>query len=132
MPLGKSASMQSGSRHSMPDDESRGAVTSPATFPFHATALTLSGPAGALEAAVDIPSAAEARAGVATVCHPQPQHGGSMHNKVVTMLERSLRESGLATVVFNFRGVGASQGTYDDGRGETEDLLAVAAWTQRM
>jgi alpha/beta superfamily hydrolase len=54
-----------------------------------------------------------------------------MHNKVVTMLERSLRESGLATVVFNFRGVGASQGTYDDGRGETDDLLAVAAWVQR-
>lgn len=54
-----------------------------------------------------------------------------MHNKVVTMLERSLRESGLATVAFNFRGVGASQGTYDDGRGETDDLLAVAAWVQR-
>jgi alpha/beta superfamily hydrolase len=93
--------------------------------------LTLSGPAGALEAAVDVPEAAEARAGVAIICHPHPQHGGSMHNKVVTMLERSLRELGLATMVFNFRGVGASQGTFDDGRGETDDLLAVAGWVQR-
>ncbi len=107
------------------------AFSDPATFPAVATPLTLPGPAGALEAAVEVPVAAQARAGVAIVCHPHPQHGGSMHNKVVTMLERSLRESGLATVVFNFRGVGASQGSYDDGRGETEDLLAVAAWAQR-
>ena len=106
-------------------------MTIPAAFPSVASPLTLSGPAGALEAAVDVPIAAEARAGVAIICHPHPQHGGTMHNKVVTMLERSLRESGLATVVFNFRGVGASTGTYDDGRGETDDLLAVAAWVQR-
>ncbi|MBS0558014.1 MAG: alpha/beta fold hydrolase [Proteobacteria bacterium] len=105
-------------------------MTSPATFPVFATPLTLPGPAGALEAAVDLPVAGDARAGVAIICHPHPQHGGTMHNKVVTMLERSLRESGLATVVFNFRGVGASAGTYDDGRGETDDLLAVAAWVQ--
>jgi len=106
-------------------------ITDPSTFPSAATALTLSGPAGALEAAVDVPEAADARAGVAIICHPHPQHGGTMHNKVVTVLERSLRESGLATVVFNFRGVGASQGSYDDGRGETEDLIAVAGWAQR-
>ncbi|MBS0571096.1 MAG: alpha/beta fold hydrolase [Proteobacteria bacterium] len=106
-------------------------MTDPAMFPTAATALTLSGPAGALEAAVDVPNAAEARAGVAIVCHPHPQHGGTMHNKVVTMLERALRESGLATVVFNFRGVGASQGSYDDGRGEADDLVAVAQWVQR-
>ena len=103
----------------------------PAEFPAASTSLILPGPAGAIEAAVDVPVAAEARAGVAIVCHPHPQHGGTMHNKVVTMVARSLRESGLATVVFNFRGVGASQGTYDDGRGETDDLLAIAAWVQQ-
>jgi alpha/beta superfamily hydrolase len=114
-----------------PSRMSTAAITDPSSFPAAATALTLAGPAGALEAAVDVPEAAEARAGVAIICHPHPQHGGTMHNKVVTMLERSLRESGLATVVFNFRGVGASQGSYDDGRGETEDLIAVAGWAQR-
>ena len=106
-------------------------ATAPAEFPAAPASLILPGPAGALEAAVDVPVATEARAGVAIVCHPHPQHGGTMHNKVVTMLERSLRESGLTTVVFNFRGVGASAGTYDDGRGETDDLLAVAEWVQR-
>lgn len=106
-------------------------MTAPTIFPEVATALTLSGPAGNLEAAIDVPVDAEARVGVAIICHPHPLQGGSMHNKVVTMLERSLRELGLATVVFNFRGVGASQGDFDDGRGETEDLLAVAAWVQR-
>ncbi|HST28275.1 MAG TPA: alpha/beta fold hydrolase [Rudaea sp.] len=103
----------------------------PAEFPAASASVILTGPAGALEAAVAVPDAAEARAGVAIICHPHPQHGGTLHNKVVTMLERSLRESGLATVVFNFRGVGASQGTYDDGRGETDDLIAVADWVRR-
>jgi hypothetical protein len=55
-----------------------------------------------------------------------------MHNKVVTMIERSLRELGLATVIFNFRGVGASEGAFDDGRGETEDVLAIAEWIQSV
>ena len=104
----------------------------PATFPAAAAELILAGPAGSLEAATSMPEPASARAGVAIVCHPHPQHGGSMHNKVVTMVARALRELGLATVVFNFRGVGASAGEYDDGRGETEDLLAVAAWVQRV
>ncbi|HSN00864.1 MAG TPA: alpha/beta hydrolase, partial [Rudaea sp.] len=63
-------------------------MTDPDAFPGGAAALTLSGPAGVIEAAVDVPEAAEARAGVAIICHPHPQHGGTMHNKVVTMLER--------------------------------------------
>ena len=54
-----------------------------------------------------------------------------MHNKVVTMIARALRELGLATVVFNFRGVGASAGEYDEGHGETEDLISVATWAQQ-
>lgn len=55
-----------------------------------------------------------------------------MHNKVVTMLERSLRESGLDTVRFNFRGTGESDGSYDEGHGESEDLAAVVAWVRQM
>jgi Predicted hydrolase of the alpha/beta superfamily len=54
-----------------------------------------------------------------------------MHNKVVTMVERALRESGLDTVRFNFRGTGASAGVYDNGNGEGDDLAAVVAWVRR-
>jgi alpha/beta superfamily hydrolase len=99
------------------------AVTAPAQFPDSTAELRLPGPAGALEVAVDLPEPELARAGTAIFCHPHPLHSGTMHNKVVTMAERSLRELGLRTVRFNFRGVGASEGQYDDGRGETLDLL---------
>ncbi len=105
-------------------------MTFPA-FPETATTLLLPGPAGALEVAVDLPDAGAARAGVAVFCHPLPIQGGTMHNKVVTMASRSLVELGIATLRFNFRGVGASEGEFDDGRGETLDLLAVANWTMR-
>jgi len=94
--------------------------------------LLLPGPAGVIEAATALPDAGEARAGTAIICHPNSQQGGTMHNKVVTIIERSLRELGLATVTFNFRGVGESSGTFDDGRGETDDLLAVADWVRRV
>jgi alpha/beta superfamily hydrolase len=104
---------------------------SPTTFPEQTGELRLRGPAGAIEALADLPEPQHARAGTAIVCHPHPLHGGSMHSKVVVMVERSLRELGLRTVRFNFRGVGASEGEYDDGRGETLDLLAVAEWAQR-
>ncbi len=106
-------------------------MTLPATpFPDVTGSLSLPGPAGALEVCVDHPDPAEACAGLAVVCHPHPLEGGTMHNKVVTMLARSLRELGLVTVRFNFRGVGLSQGSYDNGRGETLDLLAVAQWAR--
>jgi len=104
----------------------------PAEFPVTPTKLSLPGPAGVLEAATNVAEPAVARAGVAVICHPHPLQGGTMHNKVVTTLERTLRELGLATVVFNFRGTGASQGTFDDGIGETDDLLAVARWAQHV
>lgn len=99
-------------------------------FPTSDTTLLLPGPAGVLETVVELPEAADARAGVAVICHPHPLQSGTMHNKVVTMLGRSLRELGLATVRFNFRGVGESTGEYDEGRGETLDLLAVAEWAR--
>ena len=100
----------------------------PASFPAEASAFTLSGPAGSLECISDVAERAEARRGVAVICHPNPVQGGTMHNKVVTMVERALRESGLDTVRFNFRGTDASEGSYDDGIGESDDLATVAAW----
>ncbi len=92
--------------------------------------VTLVGPAGDLEAVIETPETTPAAFMV--VCHPHPQHGGTMHNKVVTTLARSAQQLGAATIRFNYRGVGASAGTYDDGRGEVEDALAaVAAGRQR-
>jgi len=84
------------------------------------------GPAGVLQTTVSMPRTA-AR-GVALVCHPHPQHGGTQNNKVVTMLARAASEVSLAAVRFNFRGVGDSTGTYDAGRGEVEDARAVCHW----
>lgn len=89
----------------------------------------IQGPAGAIEAAFDLPDTAS-RALLAIICHPLPTEGGSMHNKVVTMASRALRECGAATLRFNFRGVGHSEGSFDDGDGELDDLRAVAAWAK--
>ena len=89
--------------------------------------LRVSGPAGALEVAVDAPPAEAAARGVAVICHPHPQHGGTMDNKVAQMLARSFVQLGYRAVRFNFRGVGASEGGWDEGRGEIDDALAVIA-----
>jgi len=104
----------------------------PATFPQADAKLSLFGPAGELEAATREPDAAHQRPGTAIICHPHSLHGGNLDNKVVTMTERALRESGLRTVRFNFRGVGASAGSYDEGNGEMEDLVAVAQWVRKV
>ena len=102
----------------------------PPAFPDSNDTILVPGPAGLLEAAVDLPPPGEARRGVAVIAHPHPPDGGTMHNKVVTMAARALAESGVSAVRFNFRGVGQSGGTFDDGRGEVLDLLAVARWVQ--
>jgi len=83
------------------------------------------GPVGALEAIAETPVDFDG-ARAAIVCHPHPLYGGTMENKVVTVTARALQEAGIATIRFNFRGVGASAGTFDDGRGETDDALAIA------
>ena len=94
-------------------------------------ALSIPGPAGRIEAAFDAADAeARPQPVLAIVCHPLPTEGGTMHNKVVTMAARALRECGIDTLRFNFRGVGASEGTFDDGEGELDDLRAVAAWAR--
>ena len=85
--------------------------------------LTIPGPAGALECAIDSPAGAPQ--GIAVVCHPHPQHGGTMDNKVAQTLARAFVQLGLRCVRFNFRGVGASEGAWDEGRGEVDDALAV-------
>jgi alpha/beta superfamily hydrolase len=100
------------------------------SFPDQAQTLLLDGPAGALEVAVDLPEAGDARPLVAVVCHPLPTEGGTMHNKVVTMVARALRELGATTVRFNFRGTGESEGSFDHGVGERQDLAAVVAWVR--
>ena len=101
------------------------------TFPTTTDTLTLPGPAGGIEVAVDHPDDDVAALPlVAIICHPLPTEGGTMHNKVVTMTARALRELGATTVRFNFRGTGASEGEFDEGRGEVDDLLAVAAWVR--
>jgi hypothetical protein len=93
-------------------------------------AATIEGPAGPLEARIEDPSPGAATAVVGVVCHPHPLHGGTMQNKVVHTLARAMQELGAPTVRFNFRGVGASAGTYDGGRGELEDAIAVVQWAR--
>ncbi len=89
----------------------------------HTLRQTIAGPAGAIECAIDDPAAAPT--GIAVVCHPHPQGGGSLDNKVAQTLARAFVQLGLRCVRFNFRGVGASEGTWDEGRGEIDDALAV-------
>lgn len=105
--------------------------TQPEQFPTERSEFFLRGPAGAIECAVDIPEPGDELPATIIICHPHPLHGGTMHNKVVTIMERSMRELGLRTVRFNFRGAGESEGEFDDGYGETNDLFAVAEWVRR-
>jgi len=84
---------------------------------------SVAGPAGALETALDAPAGPSR--GVAVIAHPHPLFGGTLDNKVVQTLARAFTQAGWTAVRFNFRGVGASEGAYDEGRGEVEDMLAV-------
>jgi alpha/beta superfamily hydrolase len=86
--------------------------------------LVIAGPAGNLE--TDINDPGKPRRGIALIAHPNPVQGGTKDNKVVTTLAKTLFGLGYVAVRPNFRGVGASAGTFDEGNGETEDLLAVA------
>ncbi len=104
----------------------------PEYFPEKRQDIRLRGPAGLLECITDVADGASAQPVTAVLCHPHPQHGGTMHNKVVTILDRSLRELGLRTVRCNYRGVGESEGQYDDGYGETDDVLALVDWVRRV
>ncbi len=91
----------------------------------HTQRQSIAGPSGALECALDAP--AGAACGLAVVCHPHPQHGGTMDNKVVQTLARAFVQMGYSALRFNFRGVGASDGAWAQGAGEIDDALAAVA-----
>ncbi len=87
--------------------------------------VVIAGPAGRIEAALDLPAAGSTPRGLAVVCHPHPLHGGTMQNKVVQTLARAFVSLGYRCLRFNFRGIGASEGAWDEGRGEVDDALAM-------
>jgi alpha/beta superfamily hydrolase len=92
--------------------------------------IDLDGPAGTLEALLEARDGAAPVAN-AVICHPHPVHGGSMDSKVVHTLARAFVSLGFRTLRFNFRGVGRSDGEYDDGRGELQDALAAIRWMRQ-
>ena len=92
--------------------------------------FSITGPAGNLEGIAHLPDG-EPQA-IAVVAHPLPTMGGTMENKVVTTLAKTFTELGFATLRFNFRSVGASEGTFDRGNGEVEDTLAVIAHAKEI
>jgi alpha/beta superfamily hydrolase len=93
--------------------------------------LTLAGPSGQIEARVELPDALENPQFFGVACHPHSLKGGTMDNKVTHTLARAMVECGAPAFRFNFRGVGASAGSFDSGRGEVDDLAAVVAEGRR-
>ena len=89
--------------------------------------LFIEGPVGRLEAILERPGEGPLE-GCAVVCHPHPQHGGTMHNKVAHTLARAFVRSGFETLRFNFRGTEESEGSFDNGIGELDDALAALHW----
>ena len=86
---------------------------------------TIAGPAGLLEVALNLPS--EPRAGIALVAHPNPVEGGTLDNKVVHTIAKTMFALRYAVCRFNYRGAGLSEGSFDNGTGETDDALAALA-----
>lgn len=94
--------------------------------------LMLQGIAGQLEAVLTVPESINT-SHVAFLGHPHSLQGGTMNNKVVTTMARAFRELGIPSLRFNFRGVGQSSGRYDDGFGESEDMIAlVEQWNEEQ
>ncbi|WP_039918241.1 alpha/beta hydrolase [Cellvibrio mixtus] len=104
-------------------------------FPFaKEELLMISGPSGQLQAALhqgDELGGLAHRPRLVILCHPHPVHGGTMDNKVVTTLMRTYRDVGIHVLRFNFRGVGKSEGVFDNAIGELDDLRAIVAWAQQ-
>jgi alpha/beta superfamily hydrolase len=92
--------------------------------------LSITGPAGELEALVECPASFDGRR-VAVLCHPHPQHQGTMLNKIVHTLARAMTDVGVLALRFNFRGTGASEGEYGGGIGEVDDLAYVVAYVRQ-
>ena len=104
-------------------------------FPFAKEQdVFIPGPAGQLQAVIhqgDESGQFAARNLLVIICHPHPVHGGTMDNKVVTTLMRTYRDLGIHVLRFNFRGVGKSEGVFDNAIGELDDLLAVTSWVEQ-
>jgi len=98
--------------------------------PASLTRVVIEGPAGGIE--TDINDPGDARRGIALIAHPNPLQGGTKDNKVVTTLAKTFFALGHVAARPNFRGVGASAGAFDEGRGEAEDLAAVAAYLRQQ
>ncbi len=90
----------------------------------------IDGSAGQLELQINYAHECPGQNPVAVICHPHPLYGGSLTNKVVHMIARAVNDLGLATIRFNFRGVGKSEGHFDDGQGESDDLATVVHWVR--
>lgn len=90
----------------------------------------IDGPVGRLEAVLESPKDPGGR-GAVVVCHPHPQHGGTMHNKVVHTLARAFTRAGFTALRFNFRGTEGSEGEYDKGIGELDDAFAAIDWMRK-
>ncbi len=100
-------------------------------FPSDKERFLLPTPTAYLELLTTAPKDEDLIGRVVIIAHPHPLQGGTMDNKVVTTLARTFNDMGLRAVRFNFRGVGESEGDYDDGIGETDDLVAVFHWVQK-
>lgn len=96
-------------------------------MPRRIESVFISGPAGRLEALLEEPEHQEPQF-AALVCHPHPQFGGTMHNKVVYRMARGLRSAGGVALRFNYRGVNRSEGSYDEGAGEIDDARSCLEW----
>lgn len=92
--------------------------------------LFIEGPAGRLEALLETPADSASPGAIAVVCHPHPEFQGTMLNKVAHTVARAFLDLGAPALRFNFRGVGQSEGEFDEARGETEDALAAIRWMQ--
>jgi alpha/beta superfamily hydrolase len=102
------------------------------SFPKAETIFMLPAPAGELEVLTSPPAEGFAQqAIVAIICHPHPLYGGTMTNKVVSTLARAFANLGVSSVRFNFRGVGKSSGSFAEGSGELDDLLAIVDWVKQ-
>ncbi len=105
----------------------------PQQFPQDSETFYIHGEAGRIEMLTAPPNDdVDDRRTVALICHPHPLYGGTMRNKVVHMIERAFRDMGVHAVRFNFRGVGESEGSFDNGIGETRDLVTVHQWAQSV
>src|SRR4051794_657787 len=100
--------------------------------PGEAKTVMIPGAAGHIESLIAAPRTIASPAGFAVICHPHPLFGGALSNKVTYQLASCALKAGLHAARFNFRGVGRSSGVHDEGRGETEDTLAVVAWMREQ